>query len=59
MREEFQRDKHYAVIWGHWFIDWAKQPPADAQRAWLDKILSLVIESGVVEVTDDNSTSRD
>ena len=29
-------------------------PPADAQRLWLDKILFLVIEAGLVEVRDEN-----
>jgi hypothetical protein len=28
-------------------------PSADAQRAWLDKILELAIEAGLVEVPDD------
>jgi hypothetical protein len=30
-----------------------QESPADAQRAWLDKILSLCIEAGLVEVGDD------
>jgi hypothetical protein len=30
---------------------WPTLAPADAQRAWLDKILSLVIEAGLIEVT--------
>ena len=28
------------------------QPPADAQRLWLDKILELTIEAGLIEVSD-------
>ena len=27
-------------------------PPSDAQRLWLDKILSLAIEAGLIEVQD-------
>lgn len=30
-----------------------KLPPADVQRLWLDKILELAVETGIVEVDDD------
>ena len=29
-------------------------PPADAQRLWLDKILELAIEAGIVEIADED-----
>ena len=39
----------------YWYRDhWEEYPglaPADAQRAWLDKILALAIEAGIVELT--------
>ena len=30
-------------------LDFLRYKPADAQRAWLDKILQLAIEAGIVE----------
>jgi len=37
-----------------WWMDvlLCNYPPADAQRLWLDKILELAIEAGLVEVDD-------
>ena len=30
---------------------WVQQPPAIAQRQWLDKILTLAIKAGIVKVS--------
>jgi hypothetical protein len=34
-----------------WIVDFDK-PPAEAQRLWLDCILKLAVESGVIEIAD-------
>ena len=43
----------YTQFWGWWDQNdlWLTSP-ADAQRLWLDKILSLAIEAGIVEPVD-------
>lgn len=35
------------MTWWH-EVDWYRYEPADAQRIWLDKILTLAIEAGMV-----------
>ena len=44
----------YSLKWTEWFSDIEdcvdfSMPPADAQRLWLDKILELAIEAGIIE----------
>ena len=34
---------------GDHFFEWASESPADAQRLWLDKILELAIETGIID----------
>lgn len=46
--------------WNVWFYDqlWMWVPPADAQRKWLDKVLELAIEAGLVELEKEKMTKR-
>lgn len=40
--------------WNNFWIDMRILPPADAQRAWLDKILKLAIEAGLVAAANES-----
>ena len=49
---EYERKNNEEMVL--WWMDvlLCNYPPADAQRLWLDKILELAIEAGLVEVDD-------
>ena len=47
------QESYYLVPLQGIVLDTEKLPPPDAQRLWLDKILKLAIEAGLIEVQDD------
>ena len=49
----FENEVHHGCVVWSWVLDLILDgdlPPVDAQRTWLDKILSLAIEAGIVEL---------
>ena len=47
-----ENGKSKPLAWVIYMTEFMLLPPADAQRLWLDKILELAIEAGLVEVDD-------